>query len=131
MDRYQQINSFLIDSSFFYTIAIGMDSTYTFVSNNYNRNFDHSKGSLLGRHFSVTLHPDDIAVCEESGAKCFQHPGELFSATLRKHDGKDGFIITQWEMGTAPHRIAFRMFKQIPQILHYKILLNVNSCYFS
>lgn len=98
MDRYQHINSFLIDSSFFYTIAIGMDSTYSYVSNNYTRNFDHSNGSLLGRHFSVTLHPDDIAICEEAGTKCFKHPGELFSATLRKHDGKGGFIITQWEM---------------------------------
>src|SRR5438094_29808 len=98
MEQFEQINNFLADSSFFYTIAIGMNSTYSYVSNNYNRNFDLSNGSLLGKHFSITLHPDDIRICEEVGLKCFQTPNGLFSATLRKHDGKGGFVVTQWEM---------------------------------
>jgi len=93
-----EINDFLANSSHFYTIAIGMDSCYSYVSNNYNRNFDLDNGTLLGKHFSVTLHPDDIVICAEVGANCFAHPGKLFSATLRKHDGKGGFIVTQWEM---------------------------------
>jgi len=42
MKRFQQINDFLNNSSFFYTIAIGMDSKYAYVSPNYNRNFDQS-----------------------------------------------------------------------------------------
>jgi len=98
MKRYQQMNDFLTDSSFFYTIAIGMDSRYSYVSNNYNRNFDQSSGSLLGKHFSVTLHPDDISICAAVGMKCFEKPGKLFAATLRKHDGRGGFVVTQWEM---------------------------------
>ncbi|WP_428330147.1 hypothetical protein [Mucilaginibacter sp.] len=98
MDRHQQINDFLVNSSFFYTIAIGMDSKYAYVSNNYNKNFDQSNGSLLGKDFSITLHPDDIAICAEVGMKCFEQPGTLLPATLRKHDGKGGFVITQWEM---------------------------------
>jgi hypothetical protein len=98
MERFNQINDFLANSSFFYTIAIGMDSKYSYVSNNYNYNFDHTKGSLLGKHFSITLHPDDIRICEEVGMKCFEHPDRLFPATLRKHDGKGGFVVTQWEM---------------------------------
>lgn len=79
-------------------IAIGMDSKYAYVSNNYNRNFDQSNGSLLGKHFSVTLHPEDIAICADVGMQCFTHPDRLVPATLRKHDGKGGFVITQWEM---------------------------------
>ena len=98
MHRYSQINEFLHTSKLFYTIAIGMDSTYIFVSPNYDRNFSLGKGSLKGQHFSVTLHPDDIKVCEAVGPKCFAAPGRLFPATLRKHDGKGGFVITQWEM---------------------------------
>lgn len=98
MYRYSQINDFLHTSKLFYTIAIGMDSTYTFVSPNYDRNFGQGKGTLAGQHFSVTLHPDDIGICEEVGPKCFAQPGRLFPATLRKHDGKGGFVITQWEM---------------------------------
>ncbi len=98
MKRFQQINDFFTTSSVFYVIAIGMDSKYVYVSNNYNRNFDQSNGSLVGKHFSITLHPEDIAICAEVGRQCFENPDTLLSATLRKHDGKGGYVITQWEM---------------------------------
>jgi hypothetical protein len=87
MVRFQQVNDFLANSNFFYTIAIGMDSRYSFVSSNYNRNFDQSNGSLLSKHFSITLHPEDVSICAEVGRKCFEQAGQLFPATLRKHDG--------------------------------------------
>lgn len=98
MNHYPQINAFLKDSSYFYTIAIGMDSCYSYVSMNYDRNFEFTNGTLLGKHFSVTLHPDDIVICEQVGMQCLTAPGQLFAATLRKHDGRGGFVITQWEM---------------------------------
>ncbi|TSJ36623.1 hypothetical protein FO440_22615 [Mucilaginibacter corticis] len=98
MNHYPQINHFLKDSLFFYTIVIGMDSRYAYVSKNYDRNFEFSGGTLLGEHFSVTLHPEDIVICEQTGGACFQSPGKLFAATLRKHDGRGGYVTTQWEM---------------------------------
>ena len=98
MNDFSPINRFLNDSTFFYTIAIGMDSNYSYVSSNYDRNFEFSNGTLLGRPFSVTLHPDDISICESVGMQCFSEPGRLFAATLRKHDGRGGFVTTQWEM---------------------------------
>lgn len=98
MDHYPQINHFLKDSSYFYTIAIGMDSRYSYVSKNYDRNFEFTNSTLLGRHFSMTLHPEDIAICEQVGMQCFAFPGQLLPATLRKHDGLGGFVTTQWEM---------------------------------
>ena len=98
MDHYPQINEFLEDSSFFYTIAIGMDSRYSYVSRNYDRNFEFTNGTLLGRPFSVTLHPEDVLICELAGMQCFAAPGQLVPATLRKHDGRGGFVTTQWEM---------------------------------
>ncbi len=98
MKQYQQINQLLRDSSFFYTIAIGVDSAYCYVSNNYDTNFKLNYGTLLGKHFSVTLHPEDVAICEKLGGDCFANPGKLVPATLRKHDGKGGFVTTQWEM---------------------------------
>jgi hypothetical protein len=98
MQHFKEINTFLASSSFFYTIAIGMDSRYSYVSDNYNRNFALLEESLLGKHFSTTLHPDDIPLCAEAGGRCFKNPGVLIPATLRKHDGKGGFVVTQWEM---------------------------------
>jgi len=98
MQYFNETNAFLSTSSYFYTIAIGMDSRYTYVSDNYNRNFALLRATLLGEDFSVTLHPDDIEVCAIAGKQCFENPGQLIPATLRKHDGNGGFIITQWEM---------------------------------
>lgn len=75
-----------------------MDSRYSYVSPNYDRNFDLQNESLLGKSFSITLHPDDLSVCAEVAAKCFATPGTLFPATLRKHNGRGGYIYTQWEL---------------------------------
>lgn len=98
MKDYLQINQLLQDSSFFYTIAIGMDSCYSYVSPNYDRSFRFTNSTLLGKHFSVTLHEEDIPLCEKAGYECFSHPGKLVPVTLRKLDGNGGFISTQWEM---------------------------------
>jgi signal transduction histidine kinase len=35
--------------------------------------------------------------CIEVSAKCFANPDKLFPATIRKHDGKGGYVYTQWE----------------------------------
>lgn len=86
------------NSAFYYTICLAMDGTYSYVSPSYDQNFSFTNDSLTGKPFSITLHPEDIKICEEVGNKCLQNPGVLFPATLRKHDGKDGFIITQWEL---------------------------------
>jgi hypothetical protein len=98
MKSIKEINDFLAKSAFFYSISIGMDGKYSYVSPNYDRNFDFIGGSLLGKDFFLTLHPDDVKICSAVGAKCFEEPDSLFPATLRKHNGKGGFVITQWEM---------------------------------
>ena len=98
MFKFQENNNFLKDSDFFYTIAIGMDSTYSYVSKSYDKNFDHINDSLLGKNFSITLHPEDINSCAEVAAKCFDFPDQLFPITLRKIDGKGDYVFTQWEM---------------------------------
>jgi signal transduction histidine kinase len=43
------------------------------------------------------MHPDDPKTCMEVSTKCFENPGKMFPATIRKHDGKGGFVYTQWE----------------------------------
>ena len=98
MQHFKETIQLLEKSSFYYTIALGMDGNYIYVSPNYDRNFDFLKDSLLGKPFYITLHADDIKICEEVGMKCFQNPEQLHPATLRKHDGKGGYVITQWEL---------------------------------
>ncbi len=98
MDHFLETRNLLQNSTYYYAIAIGMDNRYSYVSPNYDVNFSFINDSLLGKPFYITLHPDDIKICQEAGAKCFEKPHELFPATLRKHDGKGGFIFTQWEL---------------------------------
>lgn len=92
------LNTFLHNSHYFYTISENMDSVYSYVSPNYNKNFGAGRESLFGQKFSVTLHPEDIEVCSATGYRCMQNPDRLIPVTLRKHDGKGGFVTTHWEM---------------------------------
>lgn len=92
------INKFFHESQYFYTISIDLDSKYSYVSPNYDRNFSSGKESLLGKKFSVTLHPEDIPICEAAGYSCIMNPEVLVPVTLRKHDGKGGYVTTHWEM---------------------------------
>ena len=97
MQHFRETIKLLENSSYYYAIVIGMDNKYSYVSPNYDKNFGRSEDSLLGELFHITLHPDDIKICSEVGGKCFENPELLLPATLRKHDGKGGFVFTQWE----------------------------------
>lgn len=98
MKYFQETLDLLKPSSLYYTICLGMDGNYSYVSPSYDENFNLIYDTLLGKPFYVTLHPDDIKICEEVAGKCFQNPGQLFPATLRKHNGKGGYVVTQWEL---------------------------------
>ncbi len=88
-------------SHFYYIICTGMDGNYRYVNTNYARSFGYVDDQLVGKPYHITMHPDDRKVCEEASFKCFQHPGKMFPATIRKHNGKGGYIITQWEFKAA------------------------------
>ncbi len=85
------------NSLFYYIICTGLDGNYSYVNRNYARSFQYVADTLVGKPYHITMHPDDIKVCEETSARCIAHPGSSFPATIRKHDGKGGYIITQWE----------------------------------
>jgi PAS domain S-box-containing protein len=74
-----------------------MEGTYSYVNKHYSDTFVHIHGDIIGKPYQMTMHPDDSAVCVEVAEKCFKNPEKLFPATIRKHDGKGGYFITQWE----------------------------------
>jgi len=97
MEKFEEIKSLLDNSSIFYLIAVDMNSRYSYINTRYQRVFHGLHGNLVGQHYSVTVHPDDQETCNIVAAQCFSNPGAVFPAVIRKHDGKGGFIITQWE----------------------------------
>jgi hypothetical protein len=98
MNHFEQTLNLLKNSAIYYTITLSMDGTYSYVSPSYDQNFSFVYDSLLGKPFYITLHPDDISICGDVAEKCFQNPEKLFLAALRKHDGKGGYVVTQWEL---------------------------------
>jgi PAS domain S-box-containing protein len=97
MTYFEETKSLLEDSHFYYIISTNMAGRYTYVNNHYKETFEHIHGPVVGEPYHITMHPDDTKVCEEVAAKCFTYPERTFPATIRKHDGRGGYIITQWE----------------------------------
>jgi PAS domain S-box-containing protein len=97
MEHFKETRELLDSSSLFYIITTGMDGNYSYVNSNYARQFSHVHGELVGQPYYITMHPDDRKTCEEVAAKCFDHPGSLFPATIRKHDGKGDYLYTRWD----------------------------------
>ena len=87
----------LENSDSYYTIIVGTDGTYAYVSPNYNRNFYFLNNSLRGRRLSSIVHPDDLSLCMDVAAQCYQKPGRHFPVVLRKINSKGDTIFTQWE----------------------------------
>ena len=97
MKHFEETKRLLNNSSLFYIITTSMDGNYSYVNERYAKEFSHVTNDLTGQPYHITMHPDDTNTCLEVSTKCFENPGELFPATIRKHDGKGGYVYTQWE----------------------------------
>lgn len=95
--HFEYIKALLGNSDTYYLIAVGMDSNYTYLNKRYADIFKPIHGDLVGKHYAITMHPDDQQTCQVVSEMAFMHRDSVFPATLRKHDGKGGFIITRWE----------------------------------
>lgn len=87
----------LHDSNFYYIICTDNEGNYSYINNRYAKSFRHINSNFVGQPYHITMHPDDTRICEEVGGKCYAKPGKLFPATIRKHNGQGGYIVTQWE----------------------------------
>jgi hypothetical protein len=97
MPDFEEIKKLLNDSTMYYLISVGMDSNYSYVNKRYQNVFNNIHGSLVGQHYSVTMHPDDTKICESVSELAFMNPGKVFPAIIRKHDGYGGYVTTKWE----------------------------------
>jgi len=97
MNTFEETKALLNDSTFYYIICTNMEGRYTYINNHYKNKFEPIHGPIVGEPYQITMHSDDTKVCEEVAAKCFINPDQVYPATIRKHDGKGGYVITQWE----------------------------------
>lgn len=97
MTTFEETKELLNDSSLFYIVCIGMDENFTYVNNRYQKQFEHVGAELVGQPYKISMHEDDAKICGEVSLKCFENPGKTFPATIRKHDGHNGYVCTQWD----------------------------------
>lgn len=97
MKHFQETKALLENSNFFYIITTNMLGEYTYINGHYARAFAYISAEFVGQPYHITMHPDDKTTCVEVSTRCFMQPEKLFAATIRKHDGKGGFVVTQWE----------------------------------
>jgi PAS domain S-box-containing protein len=97
MKQFLHTIELLENSNFYYVITTNLNGTYRYVNNHYRKSFAYISNDIVGLPYQVTMHADDTIVCEETAGRCISNPGQMFPATIRKHDGKGGYIITQWE----------------------------------
>jgi PAS domain S-box-containing protein len=97
MQNFEETKQLLDSSNIFYLITVDMNGTYSYLNKRYRSAFNGIHGDLLGQNYAVTMHPDDLDICQRVSEQCFRFPDSVFPAIIRKHDGKGGFIITQWE----------------------------------
>lgn len=97
MQNFENAKKLLNNSSIYYLIAVDMNSTYFYINERYQNSFNVINSNLVGQHYALTVHPEDLHICHSVSEKCFKNPNSVFPAIIRKHDGKGGYIITQWE----------------------------------
>ncbi len=97
MKNFDQTIRLLENAAYYYVICTSMDSNYSYINSNYAKRFSHVDNNFVGKPFHITMHPDDIAATTAAGQACLMDKNKLASVRIRKHDGKGGYIITQWE----------------------------------
>jgi len=95
--QFEEIKALLGESDTYYLIMVDMHSNYTYVNKHYNDIFKPIHGNLVGQHYKFTMHEDDVEICNNVATKAFINREAVFPATIRKHDGLGGFIITKWD----------------------------------
>ncbi|WP_432710704.1 PAS domain-containing protein [Pedobacter sp.] len=97
MQNFDETKKLLENSNINYLIAVDMNSNYSYLNNQYSKIFERIHGSLIGKHYSITIHKDDLEICKTVSAQAFANPDKIFPAIIRKFDNKGGYVITQWE----------------------------------
>jgi hypothetical protein len=97
MKNVSQTINLLEKSTHYYIICTDMTGNYSYINSNYANRFHHVDTNFVGKPFYITMHPDDVAVCSAAGRLALENKDLLAPATIRKHDGSGGYIITQWE----------------------------------
>ena len=87
----------LADSKNFYLVKVDSSANYVYMNDHFISRHSSFYNHSEIRSAALALHPDDYELSYITYNKCVGQPNQTFNATLRKLDGKGGYIITYWE----------------------------------
>jgi hypothetical protein len=94
---FEEAVKLLADSSNFYLVKIDNQGLYVYMNQHFIQQHSTFYNGTDIRSAAIALHPDDHDLSYATFLKCMAQPTHTFPATLRKLDGKGGYIITYWE----------------------------------
>jgi hypothetical protein len=94
---FEKAVQLLADSKNFYLVKVDSHSNYVYMNDHFISRHSSFYNHTDIRSAALALHPDDYELSYATYLKCVEHPDQTFEATLRKLDGKGGYIITYWE----------------------------------
>jgi hypothetical protein len=94
---FEEVVTLLADSPNFYLVHIDNQEEYVYMNQHFINRHSTFYNNTDVRSAAIALHPDDYDLSLATYHKCMAHPANTFPATLRKLDGKGGYIITYWE----------------------------------
>ncbi|MBS7564136.1 hypothetical protein KHS38_06935 [Mucilaginibacter sp. Bleaf8] len=96
-NSFPHIVNLLHNSNNFYLVRVDNYGNYAYMNEYFATKYKAFYGENRTRFAGAALHPDDHVLSFEVSQRCIQYPGECFEATLRKLDGKGGYVITHWD----------------------------------
>jgi hypothetical protein len=99
MNHIVLTKNLLDKSTLFYLVAANTDGNYSYVNENYAKDFLPINGEFLELPFHITIHPDDREKYSEVSTICLENPNKLFPLIIRKLTADGIYIYTHWEFG--------------------------------
>lgn len=96
-DTFSHIANLLQNSNVYYLALVDSEGNYAYLNNYFLEKYASFYKDKEKRPAISALHPDDYAVSYETYLNCLKFPDQCFQVTLRKLNGKGGYIITHWD----------------------------------
>jgi signal transduction histidine kinase len=94
---FDHVAELLKTSHTFYLVLVDNRGHYAYINEYFLEKYADFYKDRAERPANAALHPDDHQVAYDASVYCVQNPHECHQATLRKLNGRGGYIITQWD----------------------------------
>jgi hypothetical protein len=97
LSTFHYVVDLLKTSRTYYLVLVDQKGDYAYINDYFLEKYAGFYKDKSSRPASAALHPDDHELAYQTSVQCLANPHECCQVTLRKLNGKGGYIITQWD----------------------------------